>query len=487
MKWTFKTGLIAIGMAAVFGACSESYPGIIYDDGTSIGSDGTLDSLSLVPVYVYINKQSFFSTSSMRGMGAFNGNVDIDENGNRIEITRADSLLYYTATFHVFAFRDGRFASTGASYPAELASDPDLRWTLWKGQSGTYDKDKINCLVDGNNYYAGLPTQLNVKTGLYPEKEDFLYYGPYQDVGYNFFAYYVDNLASTSRTVHRDKDSIYYDVTIDGTQDLMCGYAPKLTEEVLESRYSELRLMDAERKRVLNIGNYSSYAAHRNIDPYINIHHVLTRLDFRAYPGSESANDVTIEEIAITCPIGGKLVVAHTDPSRVGFYPNLQNEGQLKLHEAPQVVEKVQPDGTVKLELQPCEKLKSEYYQVTWKPEYKNSAVTDREYVKVGGNILAPSQQEYVVTIKAKQNIYDSEGNLTDQPTLVSTYRVQAPEKKENQVANGSYVFQPGRYYTINVVVFGLEDIQVSADIDGWQDGGSIDILPDDAETDVTN
>ena len=483
MNRHFKTGLMAIAIAVGLGACSESYPGMYYDYGNSIGNNEAGDSSSRVPVYVYVNRQSFFSVSSMRGVGPFDPLSDKDADGNPRELTPEDTLRYQKAVFHIYAFRDGKYVSTGSSYPAELASDPNMTWTIWENSSGQYDPNRMNCLLDGKDYSMGLPTQLDEKTGLYPSDKTTYYYGPYQDVGYNFFAYHIDDaLTNTdlSSKPHRDRDSVWYELEIDGTQDIMCGYAPKLTEEVLNERYSELNITESERNRVLNIGNYSTYAAHRNIDPYVNVHHALSRLDFRAYPGRESANEVTIDSIYVTCPNSGKLIVAHRDPERVGFYVDPTKEDKLYLHEKPQIVRS--EDGTEVLDILPCELIEAGKYEVEWKKEYEGTTVTQREYVEVGGNIILPSQQEYIISIVASQKRKEGQDPDMKMPTVVSTYRVSAPVREENKDADGNYWFMPGRYYTINVVIYGLQEIKVIANIDGWQYGGSIDVDPDDAE-----
>ena len=476
MKMNLKTGLIAVALAIGLGACSESYPGMFYETENGLINGESPDSSTLVPLYVYVNRQSFFSVSSirkstgMRGMGAFDPiTITKDKEGNPIEYTHQDSVRYFNTVFHIFAFRDGKYTSTGSSYPGELANDPNMTWTLMAESGGTRDESKMNCLVDGSNYYAGMPSFLDEKTGLYPADKTPLYYGSYQDVGYNFFAYHIDDFPSTSAIVHREKDSIYYDLTVDGTQDIMCGYAPRLTEEVLDERYGELKMTESERQRVLNIGNYSTYAAHRNIDPYVNVYHEMSRLVFRAYPGDETANYVTIDSIYVTCPNTGKLIVAHNDPTKVGFYVNPDKENRLYLHEDPKYDEEDNP--------MPCELIDSGYYKVEWKPEYKGTDLTQREYVNVGGSIILPSRQEYLITIVATQN---REGEVK---RVVSTYRVKAPERDDNRDPDGNYVFMTGRYYTINLVVYGLQPIKVFANIEGWQEGETIIVDPDEAET----
>ena len=65
MKMNLKTGLIAVALAIGLGACSESYPGMFYETENGLINGESPDSSTLVPLYVYVNRQSFFSISSI--------------------------------------------------------------------------------------------------------------------------------------------------------------------------------------------------------------------------------------------------------------------------------------------------------------------------------------------------------------------------------------------------------------------------------------
>ena len=500
MQLNLKTGLLTLIAAISLVACSESYPGLIYDEpGNKVVNEEGLDSATLVPLYVYVNKQSFFTATATpsngmapigtRGIGPFQPITSpTDEAGNPIIYTAEDTIRYYQTNFRIFAFRDGKYATIGSAYPAELANEPNMTWTrLAEDASGHRDEDKLNCLVDGYSFYEGLSSHLDDKSGLITEVKAPLFYGTYQDVGYNFFAYVSDDLETSANTVHRTQDSIYYnDITIDGTQDVMCGYAPKLTDEVLRDRYSQVVLTDAERNRILNIGNYSTYAAHRNIDPYVDIYHQLTRLQFRIFPGDETATATTVDSIYIDAPNTGRLIVAHRDPSRVGLYMN-NKVGRYYLHEKPEIVDSVIAGSTVtKRMLRNCNILTAGKYRVEWKEKYwQNKAenvkvpVFERDYIDLGGSIMLPQSSEFVITICSTFTTPEGE-----EKKAVSHYRVTAEslgEIPENwDETTQQYVFKRARYYTINLVVYGLQPIQVAANIESWQAGGDIYIDPDD-------
>jgi hypothetical protein len=311
-----------------------------------------------------------------------------------------------------------------------------------------------------------------------------LCYGTYQDVGYNFFAYVSDDLEASGSTVHRTRDSIYYDVTLNGTQDVMCGYAPKLTAEVLDERYSQVELTPAERNRVLNIGNYSTYAAHRNIDPYVDVYHMLTRLQFRAYPGDETATGTTIDSIYVEAPNKGKFIVAHRDPAKVGLYLDTI-PGRYYLHEKPEIVDSVQADSTTRRMLRnsvmmPAGKYKAEWKDAYWIDEAAHKAVPifERDHIDVGTSMMLPQSPEFVITICSTYT--DATGGSQK---MKSHYRVTAASLGENpdnwDEATQQYVFKRARYYTINLAVYGLQPIQVIGNIEAWKEGGEIYIDPD--------
>jgi hypothetical protein len=275
---------------------------------------------------------------------------------------------------------------------------------------------------------------------------------------------------------------------LDGTQDIMCGKAPKLTAELLDDRYSQVELTAAERNRILNIGNYRTYAAHRKIDPYVDVYHQLTQLKFRAYAGDETADSVTIDSIYVEAPTTGKLIVAHRDPSRVGLYLDSTN-GRYYLHEKPEIVDSLQSDSTTtRRMLRNSVILQPGLHNVEWKEKYwVNKAVGtaipifERDPLNLGTSMMLPQSSEFVITICSTYT--DATGGSH---VMKSHYRVTAASLGENpdnwDEATQQYVFKRARYYTINLAVYGLQPIQVIANIEGWKEGEEIIIGPDDAD-----
>lgn len=474
-------------------ACSESYPTAEYHQESAVMNFETPDDNRPVPLFVYVDRQSFFSLSSTRGAGHFDpiSTSSTDDDKDR----------YRKTPFYLFAFRDPKSTSTTYSQTL-LHTLPDLTYTMTPAPGGKPDDEKLNCLMDGPNFYEGFKTTLDEKGGMYLDYDELpkdnedgnnlyydniktkqFYYPNVQDVGYNFFCYSIDDVNSTgSAYVHRTPESIWYDLKIDGTQDIMCGYAPHPTEDDFTSgtgRYNRITLTDAEKRRILDIGNYCTYAGHRNIHPFIAMRHQLTRLEFVAYPGEKEADYVTIDQVIVYAPNTGKLVVADRDTSKIGFTPDVVTDQSLlypfMLHEGP----KQDANGQWKCSVMP----EKTYRTNPWDKAYEDKTLSIYQHgdpVRLGGEgscMLLPEQEEFLIKLVAT---YDSDPNdPTKKRTFESVYRLKPQENKENMGEDGKYKFRSGRYYTIAVAVYGLKEIKVFSQIKDWEQGASVEIDPD--------
>ena len=93
--------------------------------------------------------------------------------------------------------------------------------------------------------------------------------------------------------------------------------------------------------------------------------------------------------------------------------------------------------------------------------------------------MMLPQSPEFVITICSTYT--DATGGSQK---MKSHYRVTAASLGENpdnwDEATQQYVFKRARYYTINLAVYGLQPIQVIANIESWKEGGAIYVDPDD-------
>lgn len=443
----YKALLLLVGvlMPLLF-SCTRSYPGLEYEDdnGFSNGEGSTS-----TPIMLFLNDPQFFTMATTRGTGVFE-----PDNKNK----------YNNATFHVFAFRD--------------AEDVNMNMTL------ASDSDRYDCLIDGDEFFKGRLVKMNKDNSgemefIRDEENgvtEYLYYGSkYQELGYNFFGYYIDDYELTSGNSVRTKDEIYHNVDIDGSQDIMCGYSRELTPEYVLSILKKNgntsgSSMITERNNILNYG-YSTYAAHRNVNPVIDLKHVLTRLKFEAYAGDNTSHNITITNIELKSRTKGKLTVAATDLSKVGLQVDeTQTPKSLYLKEASvDGVEQTTP-------------LRQDYYKVELKKGDINKYWTDRTPLPIGESLMVMPSDSYQLIIHYNELRKENEDSdkMVLRKGIKAEYTINAPKLAVNyDEASDNYLFKGGYAYTIKIAVYGLQPIEISTQIEGWKEGGSLGIDPD--------
>ena len=91
--------------------------------------------------------------------------------------------------------------------------------------------------------------------------------------------------------------------------------------------------------------------------------------------------------------------------------------------------------------------------------------------IKIGEALLvAPGETEYPLTIALSQDVLQKvgEAKVTMPLEQKATIKMAAGQK-----------FEPGKSYKVTITVYGLEEIEVTATLVPWADGGSIDIDDD--------
>ena len=471
MKYIYGHILTLVTVALLLASCAgESYPGMEYEyvlneDIINDESGKTNDRGVMIEVYLAPDTYTMGSVSTTRGTGPFIVPDTIRQDSNR----------YERSVFNVFAFR------ASPDDQGMLDYSPD-----YTKRSNDPNDAKVNCLVDGSNYNLGAPSRLDLnRSGKLHFKhydmlnDSLLYYSAkYNDVGYNFFAYHLDDFVPTEATTHRTTEGICYDIDIDGTRDLMYGYAPKLTSDVLDSLIikDNLVIEDVQRNHILNIGYYSSYAAYHGVRPYVNLKHALTRLRFMAYPADATCDSVTIEAIEILAHNKVHLWVARPNAGEVGltFEPE-RAYVPLMDHNAT-----THPDSVGILPYQP---LRTEGNTVNWQPEYEGNGWKDNPPTIIGGDMLVPTDSVFRMKLTYRQtlkNIDPTTGkNITNRNT--TTYDLRAPQVDVSYDERlRRYMYLPGHTYHINIGVYGLRSIVVNTDVDGWGQGE--DIPPNDED-----
>lgn len=476
-------------------SCNVSYPDLDLPQGEPPTNDEDVN-IDKTSILLYTSNPAYFSVVSdtrgsvgTRGTGAFEPMETVAYNRDK----------YLNAKFHIFAFRAYNDADPNGGQGV-LTEEPSMsRYRYAQDASeGNMDEYNTSCLLDGPEYKLGMPFKfepdqfigtMNVLTKDYPE--DIYYSSRYQDVGYNFFGYFVDDLDLSNYT--REKDKITYDIEIDGYQDVLVGAAktPLTEADFAEGGIYEkaARLTEEEKQKILNTpGNYSTFAAHRNVHPVVNMKHQLTMLKFFAYPGASSAKDVVIKDISVMTLTKGTLTVAsrNIDDCKLVFKP--ENEVDVlqkavKLGEYQKETDESGETHNVYGKIKPG--LRDEGYQVKWKDEWADNesqvvpGVThvpttkekmDEASVELGAGLLVAPQESYVVTL----TYLFPDGPRGAMKEHKTVYRI-TPAKKEGEQAS----FEKGLLYNVKIGVYGLEKIQISGSVDGWGKGEDIDIDQD--------
>ena len=391
----------------MFSSCNRSMPTMIWEYEDEMDNE---ESFADTTFMMFVNEQSFFSQVATRGTGAFDASFDYNKN------------KLANANIHVFAFRDSRKIT-------DMPENVDFSRSVFSGRN----TDALNesCLLDGEDYKFGMPTRLSATSNgmLLPQYDGSIAFSKAKSyVGYNFFGYYLDDLQVSSANTHRTSEKIWYDIEIDGSQDVLCGMAPQLTNSVLSSKISagKLSIPSDERKVIVSYKGYSAYAAKRGVYPVIDMQHVFARLVFTAYPYDENANYIKITGVSVRTPYKGSLTVASRKLDEIGFQiTNIKDSTDLFLC-APSKdgVKSAQPMAETTVQLIESEK------ELDWK---------ERTGKRLGESLLLPPAESYLVTVHATENGADK----------TKTYTITAPKAS----------FKAGAVYNIKIAV-GKRDVE---------------------------
>ena len=469
----FLSSLITAPMAVLMltTSCNNSYPGIYYEPDEDVPSNNEDLNIEATPIKIYTRNPAFFSLSTRgtRGTGAFDN---------------TDTKMFDNATFHVFAFRAGTGAD-GTGGQGTLTMPVDLTYTAYSpNHEAAGDRLNSSCLIDGEDRNLGMPFKFladgstivgsDSQYGTLEPKVDYkVYYsGTYQDIGYNFFGYYIDDWKPTSQNTTRAQDHITYHVDLDGNRDLLYGHADQLKVADFEKdgAYYDLNLPKEEVDRILGMaGGYSTYSGHRNVHPVIRMKHALTQLVFQAYPGNVSANRVRITGIDVEAAKTANMKVAGRKYDECGIESFSDEKSTFKLCDR-----KTTPDDNG------VYPINTNGFNTEYRLAFDESA-EKQEVTRLGTSLLVAPAKNYKVTL---HYTFEKEGTLAPNEDRYAkfdaVYYLSAPENDGVSVdANGNRMFMPGVMYNIKIGVFGLEKIVMDSAVEGWTDGGGIVVDPD--------
>ena len=290
---------------------------------------------------------------------------------------------------------------------------------------------EVSPVEDADTVTVGKITLLNPNVG--EGDEPFYYSG---STTYDFYGYYIDDAALESAIVEnvltpeKEATRIYIPFRIDGTQDLMIAKADQATDVA----------RPAVTETVNEANAYSAYAARRGVQPVLKFQHLLSRFMFEIAPGAASADGVTIDSIALESKVEGNLVV-------VGATRGIETV-------------EAEPD-TLNLPGIATSGVKTAKWQ---------TGVAKEEQTKtpVGTDLLVmPGETSYKLFVWMHKDT-----GATKVEPLISEVKFEA-----------GTAFEAGKQYNVTITVYGLEEVEVTAHLTGWEDGGDITIDPDEMPT----
>lgn len=456
---------LVISAWSLLSSCGgETFPNLSYspsDDNVISPTNSEYVNVGKTPLKIRASHQEFFtilpqSRRTTRGTGAF-------------DPPATDTEKYNNAIFYVYAFRVGT-GTNGEGGQHSLTSAPDLSLSAYSpSHEGANDKDNSSCLLDGNNYLTGAPYHFNEnEEGTFiSTMADTLYYsGKYTNVGYNFFAYHIDDWQPTESNTHRNKDAITYDIEIDGARDILMGSASPLTDSLINADYNWLNKMPLIRDSILSMhGGYSTTSGMAAVQPRIKLMHKLTRFQFEAFPGDSAANQMVIDSISIIAPYKAKMKVAGRKADSYGITFDTSSKKELFLSEAS--------TGTTPV----CGRLKKGGYSVpSWTDDMKSMALVDRPSVTLAtangktGSLLVPPATSYDAYI---YYTYRDEHGHISKPAGVANpahCKIALTDKNGNVIDT----FKPGTVYTVRMGIYGPRLIRIGASITGGNVAGWI-------------
>lgn len=322
--------------------------------------------------------------------------------------------------------------------------------------------------VFNNKEFKAPNTAESTVSGLATTADGTIAYYPVSG-NYDFWGYRVDDAVTGTPAVKLVDDTDnevatadqatkrVVDITIDGSQDIMAGKATPSADEVT---------------KLGNYGQnfYSAYAARKGVQPNITFNHLLTRFTFEVRAGSKATagagasgntEAVRVKGISVESKTNGVLTVAYTGEEKTA-------DQLLTFTDAPAVpLSLKQRDADLadnNAELIPLKEV-----PLKWPAA---GEVTVGDVIPVGEALLvAPGQTEYPLTIALAQKVKKNTADADKED--------MALEQKATIKIDGTQKFEPGKSYKVTITVYGLEEIEVTATLVPWHDGGSIDIDDD--------
>lgn len=415
-------------------------------------------------------KKMFFFALAAAGMltacsndDTLGGNGDQNVSEQQIRLGVASSKVQTRGTGTVGGMTDAENVWAGQTLWVYMLQKGSMDLAYYKapavGGVATPDVEVFN-----NKKFTAPDAANNTKSGLATTADGTIAYYPVSG-NYDFWGYRVDDAAGATPVVKTVDDTgaaveanvatkRVVDITIDGSQDIMAGKAVPSTDEVTKlGNYAD--------------NFYSAYAARKGVQPNITFNHLLTRFTFEVRAGSKATaglpaggntDAVKVTGVSVDSKTTGTLTVAYTGATKEAA-DLLTFTGDASALTLKQRDAALADNNAPLVALEPV--------SLTW----TDDAATIGDVIKVGEALLvAPGETEYPLTISLSQDVLEQ---------LTGAKVTKPLEQKATIKMDGVKAFEPGKSYKVTITVYGLQEIEVTATLVPWADGGSIDIDDD--------
>ena len=323
---------------------------------------------------------------------------------------------------------------------------------------------------------------------------------------YDFFGYYVDDAASSTdiqlipeATQNEKTDSAYVlPITINGGQDILLAKASakdafdKVTADNKKTYWTTDGNEWAEGNSTWKeMYAFSAYAARREVHPYLVFKHQLTQIQFYVTSGTQfthteegqvkedapalSVTDVTFSNVATKA----KLYVA-SGKIPEGLYDAVVDDVTKNI-----AVTQARGTGdptTTRIPLTPViVPNKTENAKPIGAPTMLIPAAEYSVVIKLSQDPVSEGGTSATQTIERTLKIGDVQVKVTDRndknpgdEDYIDTW------KKISELGEGAQtLFTAGYRYNVNIKVYGLESVDITAELTEWKEGGKIDIDTD--------
>ena len=506
----------AIAAAGLFASCSSS------DDAISEAPVNPIQETDFVPIKIGVAKPI---ASITRGTGTVGGVVNGTDAANNDGSTTGTPLANSWAgqTVNVYMFNHGtldvaQFTNLASANPtAQDIYNNAVLTTPSTGNTGVADY-----LVDENDWTTPGTAERYVK--YYPMTGN-----------YDFWGYRIDD--ATAADPAKDGDVLKTVISVNGTQDVLSGVAniPANYAGLAGTLKDAVDAYAAANGIAVNEDAYTAYKANRlfsasaaraNVQPELVFSHMMTRLTFDAYAGSNNAKAYTenggnatefdagtdtyqgvyvagikvraissIDETNPTAP-----VVTYVDPTKgtfeiagtdAAFKPSLTwDDADAQAVPAAFELMKRDPNAATPANANLIPLIDVTDVDGNGDPNYDtngaillwNTATDGSVKNTIGEAIIAPSAAAYEIDIILCQKVVTKEEVVSGDPVDSETVKWSTIKKTFRagyDSANNTTFFQPGTSYNFSIKVYGLERIAITTTLTPWEFGENVDVDTD--------